>query len=99
METFTPHPPPPFSLSPLPFERTPLINLGLFIYLFARPLQSKNDTMGRVKQQSDAPIGPSTVFSFLTLGEVRIPRRTAARAHFVVINKGAGQFFLSSDTR
>ena len=30
------------------------------------------------------------------MGEVRIPRRTAARAHFVVINKGAGQFFLSS---
>ena len=50
------------ALSPLPFERTPLINLDLFIYLVARPLQSKNDTMGRVKQQSDAPIGPSTVF-------------------------------------
>ena len=33
------------------------------------------------------------------LGEVRIPRRTAARAHFVVINKGAGHFYLSSDTR
>ena len=33
------------------------------------------------------------------LGEVRIPRRNAARAHFVVINKGAGQFYLSSDTR
>ena len=31
------------------------------------------------------------------LCEVRIPRRTAARAHFVVINKGAGQFFLSSN--
>ena len=26
------------------------------------------------------------------LSEVRIPRRTAARAHFVVINKGAGKF-------
>ena len=33
------------------------------------------------------------------LVEVRIPRRTAARAHFVVINKGAGQFYLSSDAR
>ena len=32
------------------------------------------------------------------LGEVRIPRRTAARAHFLVINKGAGEFYLSSDT-
>jgi len=29
------------------------------------------------------------------LGEVRIPGRTAARAHFVVINKGAWQFYLS----
>ena len=36
---------------------------------------------------------------FVVVGEVRIPRRTAARAHFVVINKGAGQFSLSSDTR
>ena len=33
------------------------------------------------------------------LGEVRIPRRAAARAHFLVINKGAGQFYLSFDTR
>ena len=32
------------------------------------------------------------------LGEVRIPCRTAARAHFVVINKGVGQFYLSCDT-
>ena len=31
--------------------------------------------------------------------EVRIPRRAAARAHFLVINKGAGQFCLSFDTR
>ena len=27
-------------------------------------------------------------------GLVRIPRRAAARAHFLVINKGAGQFYL-----
>ena len=33
------------------------------------------------------------------LAEVRIPRRAAARAHFIVINKGAGQFYLSFDTR
>ena len=33
------------------------------------------------------------------LAEVRIPRRTSARAHFLVINKGAGQFYLSFDTR
>ena len=33
------------------------------------------------------------------LGEVRILRRTATRAHFVVINRGAGQFYLSSDTK
>ena len=33
------------------------------------------------------------------LGDMRIPRRTTARAHFVVINNGAGQFCLSSDTR
>ena len=33
------------------------------------------------------------------LAEERIPRRTAARAHFLVINKGAGQFYLSFDTR
>ena len=33
------------------------------------------------------------------LAEVRIPRRAAARAHFPVINKGAGQFCMSFDTR
>ena len=33
------------------------------------------------------------------LAEVRIPRRAAARAHFLVINKCAGQFYLSFDTR
>ena len=33
------------------------------------------------------------------LAEVRIPRRTAARAHFLVINKSAGQFYLNFDTR
>ena len=33
------------------------------------------------------------------LAEVRIPRRSAARAHFLVINKGAGQFYLTFDTR
>ena len=33
------------------------------------------------------------------LAEVRIPRRAAARAHFLVINKGAGKFYLSVDTR
>ena len=33
------------------------------------------------------------------LAEVRIPRRVAARAHFLVINKGARQFCLSFDTR
>ena len=33
------------------------------------------------------------------LAEVGIPRRAAARAHFLVINKGAGQFYLSFDTR
>ena len=33
------------------------------------------------------------------LGEVRILCRTATRAHFIVINKGTGQFYLSSDTR
>ena len=33
------------------------------------------------------------------LAEVRVPRRAAARAHFLVINKGAGQFYLSFDTR
>ena len=33
------------------------------------------------------------------LGEVRIPLRTAARAHFVVVNKGAGKFYLIFDTR
>ena len=32
------------------------------------------------------------------LGEVRILRRTSTRAHFVVTNKGAGQFYLSFDT-
>ena len=31
--------------------------------------------------------------------EVRIPRRAAARAYFLVINKSAGQFYLSFDTR
>ena len=33
------------------------------------------------------------------LAEVRIPRRAAARAHSLVINKGARQFCLSFDTR
>ena len=33
------------------------------------------------------------------LGEVRIPRRAATRAHFLVINKGTGQLYLSFDTR
>ena len=33
------------------------------------------------------------------LAEVRIPRRAAARAHFLVINEGVGQFYLSFDTR
>ena len=36
---------------------------------------------------------------FTDMAEVRIPRRAAARAHFLVINKGAGQFYLSFDTR
>ena len=30
--------------------------------------------------------------------EVRIPRRTAARANFVVLNKGARKFYLISNT-
>ena len=29
------------------------------------------------------------------LAEVRIPRRAAAHAHFLIVNKGAGQFYLS----
>ena len=33
------------------------------------------------------------------LAEVRIPRRTAARANFVVINKGAWKFYVISDLR
>ena len=33
------------------------------------------------------------------LAEARIPHRAAARAHFLVINKVAGQFYLSFDTR
>ena len=33
------------------------------------------------------------------LAEVRIPRRAAARAHCLVINKCAGQFYMSFDTR
>ena len=33
------------------------------------------------------------------MGEVRILCTTATRAHFVVINKGARHFYLSSDTR
>ena len=33
------------------------------------------------------------------LEKVRIPRGTAARAHFVVINKGARRFYLNSATR
>ena len=32
--------------------------------------------------------------SGVRLSEVRIPRRAAARAHFLVINKGARQFYL-----
>ena len=40
-----------------------------------------------------------TSLSFVPLAEVRIPRRAAVRAHFLVINKGAGQFYLSFDTR
>ena len=33
------------------------------------------------------------------LAEVRISLRAAARAYFLLINKGAGQFYLSFDTR
>ena len=33
------------------------------------------------------------------LTEVRIPRRAAARAHFLVINKAVGQFYLSFNAR
>ena len=33
------------------------------------------------------------------LAEVRIPPRAAARTHFLVINKGAGQFYLCFSTR
>ena len=33
------------------------------------------------------------------LAEVQIPRRTAARANFVVINNGALKFYLISDLR
>ena len=33
------------------------------------------------------------------LAEARIPRRAAARAHFLVVDKSAGQFYLSFDTR
>ena len=36
---------------------------------------------------------------FTDMAEVRIPRRAAARAHFLVINKGDGKFYLSFDTR
>ena len=37
--------------------------------------------------------------AFVPQAEVRIPRKAAARAHFLVINKGARQFYLSFDTR
>ena len=40
-----------------------------------------------------------TPTSFAPLAEVRIPCRNAARAHFVVINKGARHFYLLSDTK
>ena len=33
------------------------------------------------------------------VAEVRIPRTAAARAHFLVINKGAEHFYLSFDTK
>ena len=37
--------------------------------------------------------------SFVLPAEVRISHRAAACAHFLVINKGVGQFYLSFDTR
>ena len=33
------------------------------------------------------------------LAEARIPRRAAGGTHFLVINKSAGQFYLSFDAR
>ena len=37
--------------------------------------------------------------NWIELGEVQIPRKTAAHAYFVGKNKGAWWFYLSSDTR
>ena len=41
----------------------------------------------------------SPSFVLPILAKVRIPPRAAARAHFLVIKKGAGQFYLSFNTR
>ena len=49
--------------------------------------------------QKFVPIFHSLKVGKSCMAEVRIPSRAAARAHFVVINKGAGQFHLSFDAR
>ena len=55
----------------------------------------KNKQTNKTAYQRPTPV----LFVFQLLLLVRIPRRAAARAHFLVINKGAGKFYLSFDAR
>ena len=64
----------------------------VLIFFVSRP----QDTKQIEDQSSEFKVTP---MSFYPLAEVRIPRRNVARAQFVVINKGARQFYLQSDTR
>ena len=60
--------------------------IAIFVAVFAKFCKIANSGSGHHRRSSP-------------LGDMQIPRRTTARAHFVVINIGAGQFCLSSDTR
>ena len=64
----------------------------VLIFFVSRP----QDTKQIEDQSSEFKVTP---MSFAPLAEVRIPRRNVARANFAVINKGARQFYLQSDTR
>ena len=81
----------------------PWINLQLwnFCHSFFQWMCSFSWLLCFAPQYMFIQIGSQTRASlpFVPLAEVRIPRRATARAHFLFINKGVGQFYLSFDTR
>ena len=75
----------------LPTLKTHVVNLKRDANDLSRDLQQL-EVRGK--------LGSKTLYccSF-PLEKMRIPRGTAVRAHFVVINKGARRFYLNSATR